>query len=224
VNWSETLFSSVRGTPLVLSMWPCKGQIDDAKSKHAGLVQQNGFDLAFVHSLPGDCCCECASSCRSLSSLKSLISTTCVVAPCFVATLTLLLKIPIHSLSNTSLVDSSNSFTYLTTTSIPYINLFPPHIQMTMLMSRVKSLSMAQCYKLILSPIFLTLFVLPIASQKFLPCIILSSFAHVLQFFMLLLFFVILCNFSSALFSFMPHAIFFQNIFLFHFFFLVDNY
>jgi hypothetical protein len=32
---------------LVLSMWPSKRKLDQEKSKHAGLAQQNGFGPAF---------------------------------------------------------------------------------------------------------------------------------------------------------------------------------
>ncbi len=41
----------VRATPPVLNMWPCKSKLDEEKSKHAGLAQQNGFGWAFLHSL-----------------------------------------------------------------------------------------------------------------------------------------------------------------------------
>ncbi len=37
----------------MLSMWPYKLKLDDEKSKHAGLAQQNGFGPAFLHSLLG---------------------------------------------------------------------------------------------------------------------------------------------------------------------------
>jgi hypothetical protein len=50
VDWVHTL-SGVRATPSVLGMWPCKLEMDEKKSKHAGLAQQNGFDPAFLHSL-----------------------------------------------------------------------------------------------------------------------------------------------------------------------------
>jgi hypothetical protein len=32
-------------------MGPCKLELDEEKSKHAGLAQQNGFGPAFLHSL-----------------------------------------------------------------------------------------------------------------------------------------------------------------------------
>jgi hypothetical protein len=32
-------------------MSPCKRKLDEEKSKHAGLVQQNGFGPAFFHSM-----------------------------------------------------------------------------------------------------------------------------------------------------------------------------
>jgi len=47
-------------------MWPCKRKLDEEKSKHAGLVQQNGFGPAFLHRMlrlvkgcaakPNTCC------------------------------------------------------------------------------------------------------------------------------------------------------------------------
>ncbi len=41
----------VRATPPVLSMWPCKSKLDEEKSKHVDLAQQNGFGPAFLYSL-----------------------------------------------------------------------------------------------------------------------------------------------------------------------------
>jgi hypothetical protein len=35
--------SLIRVTPVVLSMWPCNLTLDEEKSKHASLDQQNGF-------------------------------------------------------------------------------------------------------------------------------------------------------------------------------------
>jgi hypothetical protein len=40
------LKTSVRAAPLVHSMWPSKTKLDEEKSKHAGLAQQNGFGPA----------------------------------------------------------------------------------------------------------------------------------------------------------------------------------
>jgi hypothetical protein len=34
---------------MVLSMGPCKLKLDEAKSKHAALAQQNGFGPSFLH-------------------------------------------------------------------------------------------------------------------------------------------------------------------------------
>jgi hypothetical protein len=36
---------------MVLRLGPCKLKLDEEKSKHAGLAQQNGFGPAFLHSL-----------------------------------------------------------------------------------------------------------------------------------------------------------------------------
>jgi hypothetical protein len=38
----------------VLSIWPNKRELDEEKSKHAGLVQQNGFGPAFFHRMGGE--------------------------------------------------------------------------------------------------------------------------------------------------------------------------
>jgi hypothetical protein len=43
--------SCTRATVPVLRMWPCKLELDEEKSKHAGLAQQYGFGPAFLHSL-----------------------------------------------------------------------------------------------------------------------------------------------------------------------------
>jgi hypothetical protein len=37
----------ITAAPPVLSVWPNKRKLDEEKSKHAGLVQQNGFGPAF---------------------------------------------------------------------------------------------------------------------------------------------------------------------------------
>ncbi len=50
VVWVHTLIG-VRATPSVLSVWPCKLEMDEKKWKHVSLAQQNGFDPAFLHGL-----------------------------------------------------------------------------------------------------------------------------------------------------------------------------
>jgi len=44
-------WAGVRAVSQVLSMWPCIRELDKEKSRHAGLVQQNGFGLAFPQSM-----------------------------------------------------------------------------------------------------------------------------------------------------------------------------
>jgi hypothetical protein len=44
-------FKTLRATPPVLSTRPCKLKLNEEKSKHAGLAQQNYFGPAFLHSL-----------------------------------------------------------------------------------------------------------------------------------------------------------------------------
>ncbi len=41
----------LRATPPVLSLWPYKRKLNEEKSKHDGLAQQNGFDPAFSHKM-----------------------------------------------------------------------------------------------------------------------------------------------------------------------------
>jgi len=41
----------LRATPPMLSMQSCKLKLDEEKSKHVGLAQQNGFGAAFLHNL-----------------------------------------------------------------------------------------------------------------------------------------------------------------------------
>jgi hypothetical protein len=43
----------ITAAPPVLSMWPNKRKLDEENSKHAGLVQQNGFGPAFFHRMAG---------------------------------------------------------------------------------------------------------------------------------------------------------------------------
>ncbi len=43
--------STLRASPAMLSMGPCKLKLDEEKSKHAGVAQQNGFGQEFVHNL-----------------------------------------------------------------------------------------------------------------------------------------------------------------------------
>jgi len=47
--YRRTVFN--RATTLVLSMWPCKLTLDEEKSKHASLAQQNSSGPAVLHSL-----------------------------------------------------------------------------------------------------------------------------------------------------------------------------
>jgi hypothetical protein len=58
-------WAGVRAVSQVLSMWPCIRELDKETSGHAGLVQQNGFGLAFPQSIkrlvkgivnPNSCC------------------------------------------------------------------------------------------------------------------------------------------------------------------------
>jgi hypothetical protein len=49
-NWIY-VHKTLRATPPMLSMWPCKLKFYYEKSKHAGLGKQNGFGAAFLHSL-----------------------------------------------------------------------------------------------------------------------------------------------------------------------------
>ncbi len=44
-------YLAITTAPAVLSMWSCKLKLDDEKSKHAYLAQQNGFGPAFQHNL-----------------------------------------------------------------------------------------------------------------------------------------------------------------------------
>ncbi len=41
----------VRATPVVIIMCPCKWKSEEEKWKHVGLAPQNGFWLAFLHTL-----------------------------------------------------------------------------------------------------------------------------------------------------------------------------
>ncbi len=62
----------------------------------------------------------------SFSLLESWISTSSyVVAPSLVAIIGFFVKIPLHNLSNISLVNSLISFTHLIATPISSINCFP---------------------------------------------------------------------------------------------------
>ncbi len=45
LNWCLRTFA-LRATPLVQNMWPCKWNVDEEKSNHASLAQQNGFGLS----------------------------------------------------------------------------------------------------------------------------------------------------------------------------------
>ncbi len=42
VSASTLPFMLVRASPALLSMWPCTMNLDEEKSKHARLAQQNG--------------------------------------------------------------------------------------------------------------------------------------------------------------------------------------
>jgi len=42
VSASTLPFMLVRASPALLSMWPCKMNLDEEKSKHARLPQRNG--------------------------------------------------------------------------------------------------------------------------------------------------------------------------------------
>ncbi len=48
-----TTMELITAAPPVLSMVPNKRKLDEEKSKHAGLVQQNGFGPAFFHRMVG---------------------------------------------------------------------------------------------------------------------------------------------------------------------------
>jgi len=50
-NTLNTMNFQLRATAPMLSMWPCKLKLDEEKSNHAGLAQQNAFGPAFLHSL-----------------------------------------------------------------------------------------------------------------------------------------------------------------------------
>jgi len=41
----------LRVAPLGLSMWSCERKLNEEKSKHAPLSQQNGFGPAFLHMM-----------------------------------------------------------------------------------------------------------------------------------------------------------------------------
>jgi hypothetical protein len=49
-----TTMELITAAPPVLSMWPNKRKVDEEKSKHAGLVQQNGFGPAFFLQEAGE--------------------------------------------------------------------------------------------------------------------------------------------------------------------------
>ncbi len=42
----------LRASPPVLGMWPCKLKLDEEKSRHADLAQQNDFEPAFFAHFP----------------------------------------------------------------------------------------------------------------------------------------------------------------------------
>jgi hypothetical protein len=43
----------VRAIPPMFNMWPCKLKLDEKKSKHVNLVQQNGFGPTILHNFLG---------------------------------------------------------------------------------------------------------------------------------------------------------------------------
>jgi hypothetical protein len=51
VDPMTSYYKVLGGSPSVLSMWPYKLKLDEKKSKHTGLVQQNGFGTTFLQSL-----------------------------------------------------------------------------------------------------------------------------------------------------------------------------
>jgi hypothetical protein len=122
--------------------------------------------------------------------LEYWISTcSCVVAPSHIATLALLLKIPFFNYFNSGLIDSSMSSTHPTTSpNFPWI-ISLPHTLMTMVMPRVKLLSMAQCCHLVHQLVFPTSLGVPFILQEFLPCnVFLQVYAlsHIVQFYLLM--------------------------------------
>ncbi len=51
-NWQFTL----KATPFMLNKWPCKLKFDEKQSKHANLVQENGFpNLKWLPCFDGKC-------------------------------------------------------------------------------------------------------------------------------------------------------------------------
>ncbi len=51
VSTSTLPLMLVRASPALLSMWPCTMNLDEEKSKHARLAQQNGSGPASLYSL-----------------------------------------------------------------------------------------------------------------------------------------------------------------------------
>jgi hypothetical protein len=51
VDPMTSYYKVLGASPSVLSMWPYKLKLDEKKSKHTGLAQQNGFGTTFLQSL-----------------------------------------------------------------------------------------------------------------------------------------------------------------------------
>jgi hypothetical protein len=67
----------LRATPLVLSMCPFKLQMDEEKSKHASLAQQNRFGPSFLQ------CAEAGKRKNLIPAREECNKFDVAVAPCF---------------------------------------------------------------------------------------------------------------------------------------------